>query len=65
MDTLLEEINCVKREIALRETVYPREVARGRMTEAKAERELNLMRRVLARLQAMQQPTLFVEDELR
>lgn len=45
-----EEILCVKREIALREFVYPRFVADGRMKPDRAEREIETMRSILNRL---------------
>ena len=37
-------LGCCKRELALRERVYPKWVAGGRMSEAKAEREIEQMR---------------------
>jgi hypothetical protein len=46
--TLADQITCVRREITLRRAVYPRRVASGRMSQASAERELELMRAVLA-----------------
>ncbi len=42
------QIACVKREIRLRERVYPRWIASGRMTQAKADHEIASMRAVLA-----------------
>jgi hypothetical protein len=45
-----EEINlndllaCCRRELALRQRVYPKWIAKGWMSEAKAEKELELMR---------------------
>jgi hypothetical protein len=45
--TVNEQIACVKREIAMRERVYPRWVAAGKMTKAKADHELAAMRAVL------------------
>lgn len=51
--TLAEEIACVGREIALREAVYPRQVASGRMKRSTADRELAAMRAVLKRLEAL------------
>jgi len=47
---LPEQIICVKREIGLRERVYPRFVAKGTMTPERAERELTVMRAVLETL---------------
>jgi hypothetical protein len=45
------EIACVKREIKMRERVYPRWVADGRMTQQLADREIELMKAVLRRLE--------------
>ena len=46
--TLDEQIACVEREIAMRERVYPGWVRAGRMTQQKADREIETMRAVLA-----------------
>lgn len=45
-----EEILCVRRELAMRERVYPRFVADGRMKPDRAEREIATMRSILNRL---------------
>lgn len=45
-----EQIRCVKREIAMRERVYPRWVQDGKMGPAKADQELTSMRAVLETL---------------
>lgn len=47
------EIAAVRREIGQRERVYPRLIADGRMTDAKAEHEIRMMRQILARLEAL------------
>lgn len=39
--------DCCKRELALRERVYPKWVLKGTMSDKKAERELQLMRDVV------------------
>jgi hypothetical protein len=44
---LREQVACVRREIAMRERVYPRWVAAERMTQEKADSELAAMRAVL------------------
>lgn len=49
--TLADQIACVKREIAMRERVYPRRIADRLMTERKASLELAHMRAVLQTLQ--------------
>ena len=41
-----EQIQCVRREIRMRERVYPGWVDMKRMTQAKADRELETMRAV-------------------
>jgi hypothetical protein len=41
---LNELLACCKRELAFRERCYPRWVARGTISEAKAAKELELMR---------------------
>jgi hypothetical protein len=40
-------VACVKRELALRKRVYPRHVASGMMTQARADREIEVMQGVL------------------
>ena len=50
--TLAEQIACVKREIGLRERVYPRWVATGRLTQRKADDEIAAMKAVLETLEA-------------
>ena len=52
--TLADQIACVEREIVLRERVYPRLITSGRMRRATADREIEVMRAVLATLQGMQ-----------
>lgn len=50
-----DQIECVKREIAMRERVYPTWVDRRRMSKEQADRELGRMRAVLATLQRLQE----------
>ena len=50
--SLDDQVWCVVRELSLRERVYPRLVARGKMKQPVADRELMLMRAVLGTLQA-------------
>jgi hypothetical protein len=45
-------IECVEREIRMRERVYPAWVARGKMSKERADREIALMREVLGFLHA-------------
>lgn len=49
-----EQIACVRREIAMRERVYPRWVQDRRMAQATADREIACMRAVLATLEAIE-----------
>jgi hypothetical protein len=51
---LTDQIDCVKREIAMRERVYPTRVSGRRMTQEQMDRELGRMRAVLRTLQALQ-----------
>lgn len=46
-----KQIQCVAREIKMRERCYPRWVRQGRMTEKQATDELERMRAVLHTLQ--------------
>lgn len=48
---LKEMIACVKREVALRYSVYPKLIAKGKMSEEKAEKEKKLMYLVQISLQ--------------
>ncbi len=38
-----DKLKAIEREIALRRNVYPRNVARGTMTQAEAERQIAIM----------------------
>lgn len=56
------QIACVKRELRMRQSAYPRWVSAGRMKQLDADRELQAMAAVLAtleRVQAEQRPKLF------
>jgi hypothetical protein len=50
VSSLQEQIACIKREIALRVNTYPKWVRAGRMKEHNADREISVMRDVLATL---------------
>jgi hypothetical protein len=50
MITLDEQIICVKREIGMRQRVYPRWVASGKMKQDKADYEIATMEAVLKTL---------------
>lgn len=45
--SMTEQIKCVKREISMRERVYPRFIKSGKMTQEEAEREIAAMKAVL------------------
>ena len=49
--TMDEQIAAVRREISMRQRVYPRWVEGGRMTQAKADQETRAMQAVLATLE--------------
>lgn len=55
MITLADQIACVKREIAMRKSVYPKWVRLGKMTEEKAAREIEVMQSVLDTLIGIQE----------
>jgi hypothetical protein len=44
--------DCCRRELALRRNVYPKQIAAGRLSPAKADREIALMTAVVAYLEA-------------
>jgi len=44
--TIDEQIACVRRELAMRQRVYPKWVAGGRMKQADADKELERMQAV-------------------
>lgn len=44
--SLDEQLECIKREIGMRERVYPRWVQSAKMSQAKADREIACMRSV-------------------
>ena len=50
--TIEQQIACVRREIALRERVYPKWVETGRMTKEKASHEIACMKEVVTVLMA-------------
>jgi hypothetical protein len=51
---LVDQIACVKREIAMRERTYPRWVSTGQMSKAKAAHETACMSAVLVTLLDLQ-----------
>lgn len=59
---LAEQIKCVKREIAMRERVYPRWVNAGRLVQSKADTEIAVMKAVLKTLETQPLPLLHPEE---
>ncbi len=55
--SMTEQIKCVKREISMRERVYPRFVKKGKMTQDEADREIAAMKAVLDTLNEKSEPT--------
>lgn len=53
MTPITDQITCVKREISMRERVYPNWVERRRMNQEQATREITAMRDVLRTLEAV------------
>lgn len=51
---LAQQVACVRREIAMRESCYPRWVGLGKMRQPVADHELAAMRAVLVTLESMQ-----------
>ena len=55
-----DKLKCVARELAMRRRAYPQFVARGKMTQAEADRELAVMQSVVSDYQQMvKAPDLF------
>jgi hypothetical protein len=44
--TCAEKLACIRRELAMRQKVYPRWIEQGRMTAAKAAAEIATMRAI-------------------
>lgn len=49
----LDMVACAKRELALRERVYPKWISLGKITHAKASFEIRCMRAIIAKLEAL------------
>ena len=49
-----DQVKCVEREISMRERVYPRWIEAKRMTQKKADQEIEAMRAVLDTLKNIQ-----------
>lgn len=64
MYTLEQQLACAKRELSMREKVYPRWIGDERMTESEATHEIECMQAIVATLQRLvdaegAQPSLF------
>lgn len=60
--TLDDEIACARRELAMRERVYPRWIQAGRMTPEQSRHEIATMRAIVKRLERtrdLARPSLF------
>lgn len=51
--SLQDQIKCIRRELAMRESAYPKWVRAGRMKQENADRELARMTAVLGTLQRL------------
>lgn len=54
---IARQVECIRRELKMRERVYPRWVAGEKMTQALADREIEAMRAVLETLVAIEEST--------
>ena len=52
--TLSMLVKCAERELGLRQTVYPRKMAGGKMSLQKARQEIECMRRIVDLLKEME-----------
>jgi len=59
-----EQISCVKREIIVRERVYPRWVSNGNMSQNKADSEIACMKAVLETLGRVQDASILAAGRL-
>lgn len=52
--SLKEQIDCARRELALRRNVYSGWIRKGQMTQAKADHEIECMAAIVERLETLQ-----------
>lgn len=52
--SLKEQVRCVGRELGLRRNVYPKWIAKGRMTQEQADREIATMEAVYETLKRLE-----------
>lgn len=53
MISIVDQLSCAKRELAMRQNVYPKWVRDGRMTQAKADDEIECMQSIVASLEKL------------
>lgn len=63
--SLENQIACVKREVAMRERVYPAWVRAGKMTEDKARHELAAMRATLITLEFLERHRVAIRTAIK
>ena len=51
--TIKEQLDCAKRELAMRERVYPRWVLQEKMDQKKADHEIACMKAIVATLKPL------------
>jgi chaperonin cofactor prefoldin len=61
---LARQISCVAREIRMRQSAYPRWIEAGKMTKAKADREISEMQAALETLKRLDDTTPIVQTSL-
>jgi hypothetical protein len=54
MPNIAEQIKCVIRELGMRQSVYPRRIAAGKMKQDDAKREIETMHAVLQTLRRVE-----------
>ena len=61
--TLDDQISCVRRELAMRQHVYARQVSSGKMSQQESDREMAKMEGVLETLMSVAQLVSEVREE--
>jgi hypothetical protein len=51
--TIKEQLDCAKRELSMRERVYPRLVSQEKMSKEKADHEIACMKAIVATLKPL------------
>jgi hypothetical protein len=55
MKTLDEQIDCARRELAMRRTCYPKWIAQGRLKQEKAAHEIEAMESIVETLEQIKE----------